>query len=329
MIHKVSISAIVPVTERVSDAAMLYHAYKEGVAATGQSYEFVYVLDGLYPDVLAALKTLQSQGEPIRIITLAKWFGEATALTIGFGHARGDVILTLPAYLQVDPAEIPKLVSALDGYDMVVARRYPRSDSKLNILQSAVFHLLIRSMIEVQFHDLGCGVRVFSRRVTEEISLYGDQQRFLPLLANRLGFKVREVEAKQAEADKFQRVYSPGVYVRRFLDILTIVFIVKFTRKPLRFFGLIGTFTLGIGAISTLFVAVERLVFGVPLADRPALALAVLMIILGFQMIAVGLIGELIIFTHARDAKEYTVDQIIENVDAPEPLAVTAEEKHA
>lgn len=329
MISHVSISAIIPVSERSSDAATLYHAYKDGVAATRQSFEFIYVLDGHYPDLLAALKTLQAQGEPIRIITLAKWFGEATALTIGFEHARGEIIITLPAYLQVQPAEIPNLVDALEGYDMVVARRHPRSDSRLNILQSAVFHLLIRSMIEVRFHDLGCGVRVFSRRVAEEISLYGDQQRFLPLLANRLGFKVREVGAKQAEADKFQRIYSPGVYIRRFLDILTIVFIVKFTKKPLRFFGLIGTFTLGIGAISTLYVAIERLVFGVPLADRPALALAVLMIVLGFQMIAVGLIGELIIFTHARDVKEYTVDQIIENADKPEPIVIAADDGHA
>ena len=211
MISHVSISAIIPVSERSSDAATLYHAYKDGVAATRQSFEFIYVLDGHYPDLLAALKTLQAQGEPIRIITLAKWFGEATALTIGFEHARGEIIITLPAYLQVQPAEIPNLVDALEGYDMVVARRHPRSDSRLNILQSAVFHLLIRSMIEVRFHDLGCGVRVFSRRVAEEISLYGDQQRFLPLLANRLGFKVREVGAKQAEADKFQRIYSPGV----------------------------------------------------------------------------------------------------------------------
>ena len=311
MTRKVAISAIIPVSERSSNAAALYHAYKQGVELTGQCYEFIYILDGVYPEILAELKELQAQGEPIRVITLARWFGEATALTIGFGQARGDIILTLPAYLQVEPTEIPRLVKSLDGYDMVVARRYPRKDSKINVLQSTVFHFLLRSLIEVQFHDLGCGVRVFSRRVVEEISLYGDQQRFLPLLAHRLGFKVREVDAKQAQEDVFQRVYSPGVYIRRFLDILTIVFIVKFTKKPLRFFGLIGAFTLGLGALSTFYVAIERLVFGVALADRPALALAVLMIVLGFQMIAVGLIGELIIFTHAKDVKEYTVDEII------------------
>lgn len=312
MTARIALSAIVPVTERFDDVETLYRAYKRSVEATGLGYEFIYVLDGEYPDVLKALKDLRKQGEPIKIIALATWFGEATALTIGFAHAAGDLILTLPAYRQVETDEIPRLVKALDEYDMVVARRYPRLDSKLNIVQSKVFHFLLKLMVDVPFHDLGCGVRAMRRQVVNEVNLYGDQHRFLPLLAYRQGFKMLELETKQAKEDTFRRVYRFGVYLRRLLDILTIVFIVKFTKKPLRFFGLIGSFTLSIGAIGTLYLVVERLFFDVALADRPALVLAVLMIVLGFQMIAVGLIGELIIFTHAKEVKEYTIDQIIE-----------------
>ena len=308
----VELSVVVPVTERSDDADALYGDYKRGVEATGRSFEFVYVLDGHHPDVLAALQALRARGEPIRILTLARWFGEATALTIGFAHARGEVILTLPAYRQVEPGEIPRVVAALDGEDMVIARRYPRRDTGLNVLQSKVFHSLLRRLAGTGFHDLGCGVRALRRRVAEEVTLYGDQHRFLPLLAERHGFRVCELDVAQAAEDTGRRIYPLGVYVRRLLDILTIVFIVKFTRKPLRFFGLIGSATLFLGLAGILYLVFERLVLHIALADRPALVLAVLMIVLGFQMIAVGLIGELIIFTRAKDVKDYTIDRIIE-----------------
>ncbi len=309
---KPALSAIVPVTERLHDVESLYWAYKAGIEAVGMAYEFIYVLDGDFSEALSTLQGLRQKGEPIEIIALAKWFGEATALTIGFAHAAGDIFVTLPAYPQIVPDEISRLVAGLKDYDMVIARRFPRRDSILNVIQSKVFHFLLNTMIAVPFHDLGCGVRALKRLVAEELNIYGDQHRFLPLLAEQQGFKVLELDAAQAKEDTFKRVYSPGVYIRRMLDILTIAFIVKFTRKPLRFFGLIGSFTLALGTLGAVYLAIERLYFGGALADRPALVLAVLMMVLGFQMIAVGLIGELIIFTHAKDVKEYRVERIVE-----------------
>lgn len=309
---KPALSAIVPVTERLHDVESLYWAYKVGIEAVGMAYEFIYVLDGDFPEALSALQGLRQKGEPIKIIALAKWFGEAAALTIGFAEAAGDIFVTLPAYPQIVPDEISRLVAGLKDYDMVIARRFPRRDSILNVIQSKVFHFLLNTMIAVPFHDLGCSVRALKRRVAEELNIYGDQHRFLPLLAEQQGFKVLELDAAQAKEDTFKRVYSPGVYIRRMLDILTIAFIVKFTRKPLRFFGLIGSFTLALGTLGAVYLAIERLYFGGALADRPALVLAVLMMVLGFQTIAVGLIGELIIFTHTKDVKEYRVERIVE-----------------
>ncbi len=309
---KPALSVIVPVTERLHDVESLYWAYKAGIETVGMAYEFIYVLDGDFPEALSALQGLRQKGEPIKIIALAKWFGEATALTIGFAHAAGDIFVTLPAYPQIVPDEISRLVAGLKDYDMVIARRFPRRDSILNVIQSKVFHFLLNTMIAVPFHDLGCSVRALKRRVAEELNIYGDQHRFLPLLAAQQGFKVLELDAAQAKEDTFKRVYSPSVYIRRMLDILTIAFIVKFTRKPLRFFGLIGSFTLALGTLGAVYLAIERLYFGGALADRPALVLAVLMMVLGFQTIAVGLIGELIIFTHAKDVKEYRIERIVE-----------------
>ncbi len=310
MSNHIEVSVIIPVSERFDDVPALYHDYKNALQASGYSYEFVYVLDGEFPDVLAALKTLRDQGEQITIIQLAKWFGEATALTAGFEHSSGEMILTLPAYYQVEPGEIPKVLEGLKTHDMVVARRWPRIDSSINQIQAKLFHWAL-GFTGCNFRDLGCAVRAFKRQVIDEVTVYGDQHRFLPVLADRRGFRIIEIDTQQSSKDVQRRIYKPGVYLRRMLDFITVFFLVKFTKKPLRFFGLIGTGTLVVGGIMLLVLVIERLFFGVPLADRPALLLSSLLVVLGVQIFAIGLIGELIIFTHAKDLKEYTIAEII------------------
>jgi glycosyltransferase involved in cell wall biosynthesis len=305
------VAVIVPVSERYDAVHELYGAYKKALQSSGYSYEFTYVLDGPFPDVLDELKNLQNHGEPLRVVKLARWFGEATALTAGFEDSRADFILTLPAYHQVEPAGIPQLIKELERCDMVLARRFPRADSSFNRMQTALFNWLFRAVTGSVFRDLGCGVRAFRRRITTEIPVYGDQHRFLPLLAARQGFKVRELDLPQSSRDRPWRVYRLGVYPRRVLDLLTVFFLVKFTKKPLRFFGLIGVGIFGLGALAVCYLVVDRLFFDVALANRPALLLSALLVVLGAQIFAIGLIGELIIFTHAKDMKEYTIDKTI------------------
>lgn len=313
MTEKVEVSIIIPVTRRYDDVARLFREYKAGIETTGHSYEFVYVLDVNLPEVRTTLEELKAEGDAIKIIVLARWFGEGTALTAGFANSSGDLILTLPAFSQIQVNEIAGILEAASGEnDMVVARRFPRRDSKFNVIASKIFHFLLRSMVAFPFRDLGCNVRAFNRHVLDELHIYGDQHLFLPLLAHMQGFKVIEREAAQAPSDTFRRVYSLNVYVQRLLDILTIIFLARFTKKPLRFFGLVGFSTLAVGGFATLWLVAERLFFGVALADRPALVLASLMIVLGIQMLAIGLIGELIIFTHAKDIKEYVISEIVE-----------------
>jgi glycosyltransferase involved in cell wall biosynthesis len=308
---KIDVAVIVPVSERYDAVHEVYDAYKEALQSSGYKYEFIYVLDGPFSEVLDGLKKLQDRGEPLRVVKLARWFGEATALTAGFENSRGDVILTLPAYHQVEPAGIPQLIKELERCDMVLARRFPRADSRFNRIQTALFNWVFRTVTGSLFRDLGCGVRAFKRQVTTEIPVYGDQHRFLPLLAARQGFKVRELDLPQSSKDRPWRVYRLGVYPRRMLDLLTVFFLVKFTKKPLRFFGLIGVGIFGLGTLAVGYLVVERLFFDVALANRPALLLSSLLIVLGAQIFALGLIGELIIFTHAKDMKEYTIDKTV------------------
>jgi len=307
----IQLSAVIPVTERYDDLRELLLDYKRGISATGLTYEFVVVLDGYYPQLLDELKKLKAEGEHITIIVLAKWFGEATALTIGFKHAAGEIILTLPAYHQIRTDEIPRLIDALEGSDMVLARRWPRIDSFLNRLQSKVFNYLLRSVSSLSVHDAGCGVRAIRRHVTEEVYIYGDLHRFLPIMAHRHGFTVTELKVAQAEQDRHQRLYPPGIYLRRLLDLLTVFFLIRFTYKPLRFFGLLGTAVFFLGALGIAYLVADRLIWDAMLGNRPALFLSSLLVVLGIQLLAIGLIGELIIFTHARDMKEYNIAEIV------------------
>ena len=306
------ISVIVPVGQRYDDVQELYHACKNGLKSSGRTYELIYVLDGELPEVLAKLKSLLAEGEQIKVIKLAKRFGEATALTAGFENSRGKVILTLPAYYQVEPSEIPKVLNALDHSDMIITRRWPRAGSRFEHLRRDIFHWILKFFTGLSFRDLGCGVRAFKRQVMIEVSVYGDQHRFLPVLASRQGFRIKELDVKQSPKDSFRGVYRQREYLHRILDIVTVFFLVRFTKKPLRFFGMIGTLTFTVGGLITLYLVIERLFLGKALAERPALLLSSLLVVLGVQIFALGLIGELIIFTHAKQLKEYTIDEIID-----------------
>jgi len=304
-------SAIVPVGARQSPAAELYAEYKAGLQSLGAPFELIFVLDGPQPAFEAALLELTARGEPITVISLTRCFGEATAIMIGFEHASGEIILTLPAHLQIDGSEIAKLMAALDGADIAVGCREPRATSWFQSVRRRTYHGLLRFVTGLHFRDLGCSARALRRKILEEIRLYGDQARFLPVLAERQGFRVKEIAVRQSKEDRHREIYLPRSYTRGFLDIFNIFFLVRFTKKPLRFFGMIGVATFSVGILELLYLVFDRVYFHSPLADRPALLLASLLIVLGVQIFALGLLGELIIFTHAGGGKDYQVDKII------------------
>ena len=305
------ISVLIPVGERYDDTEALYFEYKASLDASGRSYEIIYILDGERGGVMPALEALVGAGEPVVVLQLGRAFGEATALTAGFERAQGSVIVTLPAYYQIEASEIPGLLEEQAECDMVITRRWPRRGSGLSTLRRSLFHRLVAWMTRERFDDLGCNVRVFGAEVLEEISIYGDQHRFLPVLAAKQGFSVRQIDVKQSPKDEFRGAYRLREYAHRMLDILTVFFLMRFTKKPLRFFGMLGTITFLAGLIYLLVLVVQKLVFATALGDRPALLLSSLLIVVGLQLFALGLLGELIIFTHARELKEYKIDRII------------------
>lgn len=311
---EVQLSAIVAVRDpnRATPIQQLYHEYKRQVAKTGLECEFVFAVEGNHPAVLDELCRLKEAGENIKILVFSRWYGDATVLSAGFEHASGDVLLTLPDHHQIEPEAIPSLVTALEGHDMVVVRRRPRVEGALTRFQVRAFHAIQRGLLDTPFHDLGCDVRIFKKKVTETVQVYGDQHRFLPVLASHYGYKVDEVDVPQVPHEPDQSFFPVDVCINRLLDLLSVFFLTKFTKKPLRFFGAAGLLVFSSGFVLTMYLTFQRLFMGVALADKPMLLLGVLLIVLGTLFFAIGLIGEMIIFTHSDDLKEYTVDEVID-----------------
>lgn len=307
------VSIIVPVVERYGDLGQLHDEFAAELARLGRSVEFIYVVNEQLREVVPALRHLQERaGAEVSIILLGGPFGESAALTTGFAKARGEVIVTLASYFQIEPGGLLQAFDELEnGADLVVGWRHPRIDSFFNRLQSRLFHGIVRYFTRTKFHDLSCGFKMMRRRVARELNLYGGLHRFIPLLALHRGFHVKEVPVPQRQEDRGIRYYGTGTYFGRLLDILNIFFLTKFTRTPLRFFGLVGAALFSLGFLIDLIVAIERVFFATGLSDRALLLLGVLLMVLGVQTLSLGLIGEIIIFTHARNLRDYKIAEVI------------------
>lgn len=304
------ISVVVPVVERTDDLMSVYEAFARELGRRSEPFEFLFVFDGRFAPP-AELVERSRQTEAVRILRFAREFGETAALKLGIEKSRGDLVLTLPAYFQVQPEGIRLLLDAIaGGADMAVANRSPRLDNWLNRMQSWAFHRMVGGVTDQRFHDIACGVRAIRRSVAEALPLYGDLHRFIPALALREGYQVEEVAVPQHPNDARIRVYRPGVYFRRLLDIAAFFFLAKFTERPLRFFGLVGSLFLTSGAVLSMVLLIQR-IEGQGIANRPALLLAVLLLALGVQLIGLGLVGEIIVHLRAPHRRAYRVRERI------------------
>lgn len=306
----VQVSVIVPVTERPEPLAELYEEYSTPLGeAVGPVFEFVFVSDPWFEDMVESLRPLAERGAPIRVLKAGQAMGETSLVRFAAERCRGETLLILPAYRRVEASALPALLVELerDG-DVVVARRWPRRDGLINRLQTRCFNALTARLAGDRVHDLGCGVRALKRATLLELPLYGDFIRYLPVFAFREGYRVKELPAPQHSRDLTPRIYAPGVYLRRLIDVLGLFFLIRFTEKPLRFFGLVGFLLLAPGAVILGLVGIQR-ILGQGIADRPLLLLGVLLLVLGVQAVALGLIGEIIVHLqlHAAGRRRYRI----------------------
>jgi FemAB-related protein (PEP-CTERM system-associated) len=315
------VSLIVPVTTPNASVRHLVEAYARPLRESGYPFEFVFVLDAVPPQIERELALLRGQ-HPIKIVRLqGGGLGESIALSAGVERADGGYVLNVPQYLQSEPDDVLKVLRALEeGAEFVATWRHPRVDPWLNRLQSRFFNWVLRIAMGTRFHDLNSGLRGMRRHVLEEVAVYGDLYRFLPVLAQRRGFRVVEVKVRHLEEQGRRGFYGIGVYVRRLFDILAITFLTRFTQKPLRFFGMVGLLSIALGLALCADPLLAKFAGGGGIGERPIFILGVILVAFGVQLIGFGLVGEIVIFTQARNLREYKVDELVElEPDAPVP----------
>ncbi len=304
---QVTVAVVVAISERPQRLEALYDGARHAFEGRAWNVEFVLVGEPWARDLLEPLREQRDAGEPLRLFLAGQAVGETALVRAGATLVNADVVVIMPAYHRVALSVLPELVQrVLDGADMAVARRWPRHDSFANRLQTRGFHALLRGLTGSSLSDVASGVRAMRPALLEEVPMYGDFGRFLPVLAQRSGYRVVEVDAEQHELDRPTRVHSPGVYLRRLLDVLGLFFLTRFTEKPLRFFGLLGSSASGAG-FAVLLVLLFQKVLGKGIADRPMLLLGVLLVVVGIQAVALGLVGEIIVHLHAGRHKPYRV----------------------
>ena len=235
------VSVVVAIAGPEGHPREVIDSFGKALVAGGYGCEFVVVLDGPATRFEADLREVASRW-PVRIVQLeGGGLGESIALSAGVAKVKGELVVNVPPYLQIEPEDVLKVVKALEaGADCVATWRHSRIDPWLNQLQSRLFNLVLRLVMNMPFHDLNSGTRGFRRQVLEEVAVYGELYRFLPVLARRQGFRVVEVRVRHREEKGRAGFYGVGVYLRRLLDILAITFLTRFTQRPLRFFGYLG-----------------------------------------------------------------------------------------
>jgi hypothetical protein len=286
----------------------LYHVF----STRGDSYEILIMANGTGSFLRNQLTELQGFNHRLKVFEFNTKTTQAVCLQAGLRESSGETIVACGSYQQITKDSFNQLFDALDeGGDIISPWRQGRVDPSFNRFQSKVFNTLVRTLIKSDLHDLSCTVKIFRREVLEETNIYGNMYRFLPIVAAQKGFKTKEVKCQHFQERGETGFYALSDYVTRLIDIFTLFFNTRFIKKPLRFFSSVGLGFLLIGLFITFYVFVERFFMGHPIGDRPALLLAIFFMVLGVQAASVGLLGEIITFTHGRKKKEYTIEKEI------------------
>jgi len=313
----VAISVVVPVYNERESLRLLYDALTTELQKVGASYEIIFVDDGSNDASFDTIVALNADDSHVHAIRFRRNFGKTPALVAGFQRARGDVIFTMDADLQDDPTEIPHFLEKLDeGYDLVSGWKYPRHDPITKTLPSFIFNrVLVSTTTGVKLHDMNCGFKAYRREIIEDIKLYGELHRFIPVLAQQRGFQVTEVKVHHHERKFGKSKYGARRFLRGFLDLLMVLFLMSYLRTPLRLFGSLGLLSLLAGVAIDLYIVADRfLPFGShqEIHNRPLLFVGILLIIFGVSFILTGLQSEMIRHFAYHPEEEYSVRQVLD-----------------
>ncbi len=289
------VSIVVPLYNEEENIMPLYNALRSTMDATGNNYEIIFVDDGSTDRTFEVIRELREKDPKVRALSFRRNFGQTAAFKAGFDHARGDVIVSIDGDMQNDPKDIPKLLSMIGEYDIVSGWRRRRKDPFLTRrLPSMIANYLISKVTGVKLHDYGCSLKAYKASVVKNINLYGEMHRFIPAIASWYGVRIAEVETTHYLRLHGGSKYGIGRSIRVILDLITVKFLQSFSTRPLQAFGPIGLLSVLAGFAICLYLAIVKL-SGESIGGRPLLLLGVLLIIVGIQLIGMGLLGEMVV----------------------------------
>jgi glycosyltransferase involved in cell wall biosynthesis len=310
------LSLIIPVYNEEASLPLLYESICQALKPVGKSWEVIFVDDGSTDASLEALRRLAKQDPGhVRVVAFRRNFGQTAAISAGFDHAQGEIIVLLDADLQNDPEDIPKLLAKLDeGYDLVSGWRKDRKDSRFTrTLPSRVANWIISGVTGVHLHDFGCTLKAYRRDALAGFRLYGEMHRFIPVFAHSVGARITEMPVSH-HPRKFGRAnYGLDRTVKVLLDLFTVKFLLEYSHKPIRLFGGAGMGLSALGAFILFYLFIRRVFFEISVLFSPLFLVGVMFFILGFQSILMGLIAELLARTYHESQQKttYTVREFI------------------
>jgi len=310
------ISVVIPVHNEERSVALLYDELSAAFAGEGLAWEAVFVDDGSTDGTFAALSRLHDAHDNVRAVRFRRNFGKAAALDAGFREAEGDIVVTIDGDLQDDPAEIPRLLARLDeGYDLVSGWKTKRRDPLTRRIPSRLFNAVAGRVSGIRLHDMNCGLKAYRAEALEGLNLYGELHRYIPVLAHYRGYRVTELPVNHRPREHGSSSYGVERYMRGFLDLLTVTFMGRYSHRPLHLFGGLGLGTGALGFAILLYLTIVRLM-GEAIGQRPLLTLGVLLVVVGIQLLSLGLLSELITSHHeersgAPDRAARFIDEVL------------------
>jgi glycosyltransferase involved in cell wall biosynthesis len=275
------------------------------------AYEIIFVDDGSSdrsPEILRGL--YQQDGEHVRVLQFRRNFGKTAALTAGFLQVRGEVVVTMDADLQDDPNELPKLLDKLEeGYDLVGAWRANRNDPISKRWPSKFANATVSTLTGTKLRDLNCGFKVYRREVVQDLKLYGDLHRYIPVLAYWKGYRTSEVPVTHHPRRFGHSKYGAGRLARSYVDFLSVLFMTSYLKRPMQLFGMVGSVSAALGTVIMLYLAVLWAVEG-GIGWRPLLFFGITALVVGIQLVSIGLLGEMVRNATFRAEDEYSIRQI-------------------
>ena len=290
------LTIIVPVLDEDESIPELVDKIRSVCDGSGFSFNVWFVDDGSSDESWEVIESMHERDDRFAGLKLRRNYGKSAALALGFERANGKYVVTMDGDLQDDPAEIPGLIALLEtGYDLVSGWKKKRHDPLSKTVPSRFFNFVTRRITGIPLHDFNCGLKAYRREVVKSVRLHGELHRYIPLLAAWEGYTRITEKVVQHHTRKHGRTkFGFERYLRGFLDLLSVSFMTRFASRPMHFFGSLGTLAFIGGFIISLWISIDKMVYGNPIGDRPLLLLGVMLILVGIQMFSVGLIGQMI-----------------------------------